>query len=114
MKRSAVVARRDMLHAIDAVCDMTDGTDFIAYSSYIKLRIAVERGVKIVSEASRRIAADKAGFPDVPWPEIAAIGDGLHHEYPRLDDLIPWKVATRELPDLRPTIITLHERVGGR
>ena len=105
MKRSAVIRLHDILAAIDAAADMTAGRDFGAFRSDIQLRYAIERCIEIVSEASRHVPADeKARFPDVPWPEIAAIGNRLRHEYGRLDEVLVWKVATRFLPELRPTI----------
>jgi uncharacterized protein with HEPN domain len=49
----------------------------------------------------------KARFPDQPWPEIAAMGNLLRHEYGRIEDLIMWKIATRSLPDLRTAIAAM-------
>ncbi|WP_379132264.1 hypothetical protein [Methylobacterium sp. ID0610] len=45
----------------------TTGADFAAYRADLKLRLAIERSIEIVSEASRhRPEADKARFADVP------------------------------------------------
>lgn len=97
MKRPAIARLRDMLGAIDAAAEMRDGVDLATYRSDIKLRLAVERCVEIVSEASRHVPDDaKARFPEAPWPEIAAIGNKLRHEYNRIDDAILWSVATRD------------------
>jgi uncharacterized protein with HEPN domain len=51
-----------------------------------------------------------AAFPDLPWPEIASIGNLLRHHYERIDDLIMWKIATRSLPELREVVVTLIAR----
>ena len=92
---------------------MTAGVNLATYRQDIKLRRALERCVEIVSEASRRIPDElKAEFPDVPWPEIAAVGNLLRHSYERVDDVILWKIATRSLPELRPTIVSMIERAG--
>lgn len=108
MKRSAIARLKDMLRAIDAAAEMCDGVDFATYRSDIKLRFAVERCVEIVSEASRHVPEEaKARFPETPWPEIAAIGNKLRHEYNRLDDAIVWSVVRRGLPELRPVIAAL-------
>lgn len=111
MKRTAIARPVDIREMIDAVAEMTDGVDFGTYRSDLKLRLAVERCVEIVSEAGRHISeADKATFREIPWPEIAAIGNKLRYEYNRIDDLIVWQVATKALPNLRPVIIDLLAR----
>lgn len=108
MKRSVIVRLKDMLAMIDAVAEMTDGTDLPRYRSDLMLRLAVERSVEIISEASRHIPDDqKMRFPETPWPEIAAIGNKLRHEYHRVDDAILWGIARRALPDLRLVVTTL-------
>jgi uncharacterized protein with HEPN domain len=46
------------------------------------LRAAAERFVEIISEASRRVPpAWKSEYPEVPWANIAGIGNVLRHEY---------------------------------
>jgi uncharacterized protein with HEPN domain len=113
MKRSATIALHDLLDAIDAAAEMIGGADLGRFRSDRQLRYAVERCIEIVSEASRRVPDEaKARFPEVPWPEIAAIGNRLRHEYGRLDTILVWKVATRSLPDLRPVVIALIETDG--
>ena len=63
------------------------------------LRFAVERGVEIISGASRRIPDDlKARHGHIPWREIAGIGNVLRHDYERIDDRELWRVLTRDLP----------------
>jgi uncharacterized protein with HEPN domain len=90
---------------------MVAGVDFGKYQQNLMLRRAVERCVEIVSEASRGIPESmQAAFPDLPWPEIASIGNLLRHHYERIDDLIMWKIATRSLPELREVVVTLIAR----
>jgi uncharacterized protein with HEPN domain len=111
VKRAQVARLRDMLREIDLIADMIEGIDPSAYSRDKKLRRAVERCVEIVSEASRRLPAGlKEAHPDQPWPEIAAIGNLLRHEYQRVDDLIMWKIASQSLPALRPVIADMLKR----
>jgi uncharacterized protein with HEPN domain len=49
----------------------------------------------------------KDEHPQQPWREIARIGNLLRHHYERVDDLIMWKIATRSLPALRPSIVKM-------
>jgi len=56
---------------------------------------AVERGLEIISEATRHIPDDyKALAPEIPWPQIAAIGNLLRHEYQRADNSAIWNIVT--------------------
>ena len=66
------------------------------------MRRAVERGVEIISEASRYIPDElKQQYPHIYWREIAGIGNLLRHEYGRIDDRIMWRVVQRYLPELK-------------
>jgi len=115
IKRSHLVRLRDILETIDAVGEMVAGVDFASYRRDYKLRRAVERCVEIVSEASRGIPNEvKTEYAEQPWPEIAAIGNLLRHGYDRVDDLIMWKIATRSLPELRPTIVAAIKTVTNK
>jgi uncharacterized protein with HEPN domain len=111
VRRSQFVRLSDILENIDAVSEMIEGVELGEYRRDLKLRRAVERCVEIISEASRHIPSSlKAGHPDHPWDEIAAIGNLLRHHYERVDDLIMWKIATQSLPQLRPSIVAMIEK----
>jgi uncharacterized protein with HEPN domain len=75
---------------------------------------AVERGLEIISEASRHIPPDlKASAPDIPWRQISAIGNLLRHEYQRADITATWNIIAEHLPPLAAAIkrlITESER----
>ncbi|MGO9453025.1 MAG: DUF86 domain-containing protein [Candidatus Binataceae bacterium] len=60
----------------------------------------VERGVEIISEASRRLPDDlKARHPEIPWPKVATIGNVLRHDYESISAPVMWKlVRERPLP----------------
>jgi uncharacterized protein with HEPN domain len=110
--RSQLVRLSDILDNIDAVAEMIDGVHFEAYRRDLKLRRAIERCVEIISEASRHIPMQlKSEYPEHPWDEIAGIGNLLRHHYERIDDLIMWKIAVQSLPQLRPIIVAMIERV---
>lgn len=72
------------------------------------LRQAIERNIEIISEASRRLPpAMKARHPEVPWRDIAAIGNILRHEYPAINHDIIWRVATEDMRPLAAAIDAL-------
>jgi uncharacterized protein with HEPN domain len=69
------------------------------------LRLAIERGLEIISEASRHMRdEDKRRIPEVPWPKISAIGNVLRHEYDRTDPEVVWSAATEHVPRLEPIL----------
>ncbi len=72
------------------------------------LRQAIERNIEIISEASRRLPQTmKAAHPEVPWRDIAAIGNILRHEYPAVNRDIIWRVATEDIRPLAAAIEAL-------
>jgi uncharacterized protein with HEPN domain len=59
----------------------------------------VERGVEIISEASRHLTEDlKARHPEIPWQKVAGIGNVLRHNYESIAAPIIWKLAQADLP----------------
>jgi uncharacterized protein with HEPN domain len=99
MRRSSPIARlTDILEAIGHIrAEMADVSPE-AFEVDWRKRWLVERGVEIVSEASRHLPADmKARHPEIPWPKVAAIGNVLRHEYERIAPDILWRLAQEEL-----------------
>ena len=99
-----------MLDAIDQSQECLDGRDFGAYRSAPIVRLACERCVEVVSEASRHVPpALQDRHPSVRWAEIRAIGNVIRHRYYDLDDLVIWRAVRRDLPNLRPVVVNLIE-----
>jgi len=95
-------ALRAILEAIDGIDQAVLGKTLDDYSSDWLLRHGIQRGIEIISEASRRIPSDmQAGQPGIPWVQITAIGNVLRHEYHRISDTIVWNVVTEYLPPLK-------------
>jgi uncharacterized protein with HEPN domain len=101
MQRTIRARLADILDAIRGIEDTVGGIGFDTYLDVWHMRRATERGIEIISEASRHIPEDlKALFPDVPWIDIATIGNILRHEYARVDDQIIWNIVETDLPAL--------------
>lgn len=95
----------DMLAAIDGIRDATAGKTFEDYRGDWLLKHAVQRGIEIISEASRTLPSDiRASRPEIPWAQVRAIGNVLRHQYHGLSDPVIWRVVVDELPRLREAV----------
>jgi uncharacterized protein with HEPN domain len=62
------------------------------------LRLAVERLLEIISEASRHIPVDmKAKEPKINWRRLADLGNWLRHAYHRTDPGFLWDMIGHDL-----------------
>jgi len=99
--RTVLLRLTDIRDAIDGIATITAGATFDMFESTWGMQRAVERGLEIVSEASRHVPAElKALTPDIPWRQIAAIGNLLRHEYQRVDPMATWNIVAEHLPAL--------------
>ena len=78
MARSPVARLTDIVEAIELLREEMAGVTLAAFERDRRKRWLVERGIEIVSEASRHLGADlKARHPEIPWPKVAGIGNVL-------------------------------------
>ena len=106
--RPAHKARQHLQDIIDAIAEIERFVAGQSYNDYLAsalLRRGVERDIEIISEASLRIPGDLvARHPQIPWHQIAAIGNILRHAYRAVDSSIIWTVVTVELAPLRQAV----------
>ena len=99
--QSAVARLSDILEAIEKILTLTTDVSLEQFEGDWQKRWLVERGIEIISEASRRLPEDlKQRHPEIPWQKVASIGNVLRHEYERVAPAILWKVALDELQPL--------------
>ena len=110
--RSALLRVHDMLEAIDGINNALGGVSFDDFAQSWILRSAIERGVEIISEASRHIPSDlKQEQSDIRWKDIAGIGDILRHEYQRVAPDIVWRAIHDYLPELRAALVDIAKAI---
>jgi len=91
----------DIIEAIDNIRSVLNQTSLETFEDDWQKRWLVERGIEIISEASRYIpAAVKAGHSEIPWVKVAGIGNVLRHAYDRIAPDILWKLAREDLSAL--------------
>jgi uncharacterized protein with HEPN domain len=102
----------DILEAISGIQATTHGVSFTEYAAAWHLCRATERGIEIISEASRSIPeALKAFRPEIPWRQLADIGNLLRHEYQRVEPLIIWNIVQEHLPPLEEAIKAISAEI---
>jgi uncharacterized protein with HEPN domain len=106
--RSPLLRIHDMLESIRGIEKAISGKSFRDYERSWLLRSAVERGVEVISEASRHLGRElKAQHKDVRWMDIAGIGNILRHEYQRVDGQIIWRAVKDDLPALKEALLAM-------
>jgi uncharacterized protein with HEPN domain len=112
MHRSIRSRLNDIIRAIDGVTDTIGGIDFDTYEAVYHMPRTVERCIEIISEATRHIPDDvKSGYPDIPWRQIAGIGNVLRHDYDLVDQRIIWDIAKVHFAPLRVAIVDIRSKL---
>ena len=102
----------DMYAALDGIRDATAGKTLDDYRGDWTLKHAVQRGIEIISEASRHLPDSVETMrPEILWRRIRGIGNVLRHEYHSLSDPILWGVVADELPRLREALKAIQQDV---
>ncbi len=113
MPRSPLLRIHDMLESIKGIEQAIRGKSYRDYQRSWVLRSALERGLEVISEASRHLGRElKARHREVRWKDIAGIGNILRHEYQRVDDRIIWNAVKNELPPLKEALLALRSTLA--
>ena len=101
-----------LLDILDAVGQLQILFGHLTFSSFLEDRVkraASERFLEIISEASRHIPERwKAAHPEIPWKQIADMGNHLRHAYHSVDAEILWQIHTNgELDALKTSVESL-------
>ena len=102
MRRPSPAARLiDIIKAIELIRGELDGVTIETFQSDIRKRWLIERGIEIISEASRRLPDTmKARHTNIPWPKVAGIGNVLRHDYEHVAHDVLWRLVREDLPIL--------------
>lgn len=100
-KRSSSPRLADIVEAIELIAAEMAGVTITAFEADRRKRWLVERGIEIISEASRQLSNEvKARHPEIAWPKVAGIGNILRHEYHRIAHDVLWHAVRNDLPAL--------------
>lgn len=103
--RSQAARLEDIAEAIAKVQRFLTGKTFEDFSNDSLTHDAVVRNLEIISEASRHLTPEmKAQVPEVPWRNVADMGNWLRHAYEKVNDPILWRTIEDDLPTLAAAV----------
>lgn len=98
-----------ILDAIEGIESSVAGKTLEQYANDWLLKHGVQRGIEIISEATRRVPSDLLETrPEIPWKRIIAIGNALRHEYDAIIDRVIFEVVRRDLPPLKAAVTAIE------
>jgi uncharacterized protein with HEPN domain len=96
--RSFIPRLRDIAEAIERIRGVLGDVSLETFEADWQKQWLVERGVEIISEASRHLPHElKARHPEIPWQKVAGIGNVLRHDYGNVAAPVMWKLAQADL-----------------
>jgi uncharacterized protein with HEPN domain len=96
---SAIPRLTDIIEAIDRVRGVVGNISLDSFEADWQKQWLVERGLEIISEASRHLSDEmKARRPEIPWRKVAGIGNVLRHSYENIAAPIMWALVRDNLP----------------
>jgi len=100
-KRSVNLRLGDLIEAAERVREVLGDLSLEAFEGDWQRHWLVQRGIEIISEASRHFPAEmKERHPDIPWTKVAGIGNVLRHGYEDIAAPVLWKLVREDLPQL--------------
>jgi uncharacterized protein with HEPN domain len=100
-ERSLIPRLSDIVEAIELIVAEMAGVTLAAFEADKRKRWLVERGIEIISEASRHLGVElKERHPQIEWQKVAGIGNILRHDYHRIAHDVLWHVVRNDLAPL--------------
>jgi uncharacterized protein with HEPN domain len=113
--RSLIPRLTDIIEAIERIQGVLKDISLETFEKDWQRQWLVERGVEIISEASRHLTDDlKARHPKIPWQKVAGIGNVLRHDYESIAAAVIWKLVQADLPVLEKACRTELAAERGR
>ena len=98
--RSLVPRLTDIVEAIERIHDVLENISLQAFETDWQRQWLVQRGVEIISEASRHLTDEMKRAIRKSPQKVAAIGNVLRHNYENIAAPVIWKLAQTDLPAL--------------
>lgn len=107
-KRAVRLRLLDISAQVTAIEAALTGLSLDDFRSDWLRRSAVERGIEVISEASRHLDPELTSrHSAVPWRRVADIGNWLRHAYEQVDPSLIWFVVIDEFPALKAAVTAM-------
>jgi uncharacterized protein with HEPN domain len=101
VRRTTAERLEHIAAAISNIRQLTAGHTRESFEHELAIRLAVERLLEVISEASRHIPADaKAWDSHIDWRRLADLGNRLRHAYHETDAGLLWAMIESDLDPL--------------
>ena len=101
----------EIVDAADMVARWLHDVDLARWRDDDVLRYAVVHQVMVVGKAAARLSPElKDRYPDIPWPRMIGFRNVVVHECFAVEWAIVWRVATEDLPVLRPKVADMLQK----
>ncbi len=96
---------KDILTSIQPMDTHLSGKrDFFEYQNNLTVRMAIERELEIIAEATNRILKIDATFPVSYAKAIVSMRNRVIHSYDSVDDNLIWKIIVKDIPVLQKEV----------
>ncbi len=110
MKKDPKIFIEHILQCIEHLEQYLSGITKKQFLESIQLQDSIIRRIEIMGEAVKNIPKHvKDRYPDIAWKEIAGMRDILIHEYFGVDLGLTWKVAKKDIQQLKNRILKVKK-----
>jgi uncharacterized protein with HEPN domain len=112
MKRDHQLFIKDIISAMKSIEEFVEGLSLDEVEEDDKTSSAVIRKFEIIGEATRHVPDNlKEKYPDIPWKRMAGMRDRLIHAYFGVDYRLVWEAIKIDIPELKPRLQEVLERL---
>ena len=112
MRREFEDYLRDIVDAMGKAQQFVKNLSYKEFKEDDKTVFAVVRALEIVGEATKNIPNDiRNDHPQIPWKDMAGMRDVLIHDYFGADVETVWLTVTEKIPQVKPMIEKILEKL---
>ena len=112
MARRPEVVLLEMISSIDYATEAVGQLSYEKFEKDQTLRLAAQRALEIISEASRHIPEPlRDTETEISWIDIRSIGNRIRHEYHHISDELVFQIINEDLDDLRAALARMLTRL---
>jgi uncharacterized protein with HEPN domain len=108
MKKNDLVYLHHILNSIERIEEYTEGIEKEDFLSSNLVQDGTIRQIEITGEATKNLSSDfRELYPQVPWSDIAGMGDRLIHHYFGVNLKDVWYTVKFDIPVLKNEILAI-------